>query len=137
MKDYYKILGLDPVASQDQINRLFGEIVKQYHPQVNQQAGARELFHNKIEAHYILAHSQKRDQYDAMYTSLFKVETYSNKVNLRPEVMKKNLANWAKQGREKGIMMGKSDHQSLLKNLPKFTWRDKLISLIFRKASKK
>lgn len=136
MKDYYQILALDPLATQSVINKAFSLIIRNFHPEINKKAGAREIFINKIEAHYVLAHSQKREQYDKLYFKQKSGEMPISKVNLPDKVIEKNLKNWSKEGREKGIIMAKADLNKLIDSLPKYTWRDKLIGFIFRKMSK-
>ncbi len=64
-KDYYKILGLQKSASQDDIKKAFRKMAHEYHPDKtkgNETASAK--FKEASEAYSILGDEQKRKQYD-------------------------------------------------------------------------
>jgi len=66
-KDYYKILGIQENASQNEIKQKYRELAKKYHPDTN--AGnkqAEETFKNISEAYDVLSDPQKRQKYDQM-----------------------------------------------------------------------
>lgn len=65
-KDYYKIMGLDKSASQDEIKRSYRKLARKYHPDVSQEAGAEEKFKALGEAYEILKNPEKRAEYDAL-----------------------------------------------------------------------
>jgi len=61
-KDYYKILGVEKNASQDEIKKAFHKIAHQHHPD---KAGGNEAkFKEANEAYQILGNAEKRSQYD-------------------------------------------------------------------------
>jgi molecular chaperone DnaJ len=71
-EDYYKVLGVDKNASQDEIKAKFRELAKKYHPDVN--AGSKEAeekFKQIAEAYEVLSDPQKRQQYDATGSTTF------------------------------------------------------------------
>ncbi|MEG0825932.1 MAG: molecular chaperone DnaJ [Bacilli bacterium] len=63
-RDYYEILGVDRNANETEIKSAFRKLAKQYHPDVNKEAGASEKFQEAQEAYAILSDETKRKQYD-------------------------------------------------------------------------
>lgn len=63
-KDYYEILGVSKTASDEEIKRAFRKLAKQYHPDINKEAGAEEKFKEIGEAYAVLSDPEKRRQYD-------------------------------------------------------------------------
>lgn len=64
-KDYYKILGLDRNASQDDIKKAFRKLALQYHPDKNKgDKTAEEKFKAVNEANSVLIDPEKRKLYD-------------------------------------------------------------------------
>ena len=50
-----KTLGVDKNASDEEIKRAFRKLAKQYHPDVNKEAGAQEKFKEIGEAYSVLS----------------------------------------------------------------------------------
>ncbi len=63
-KDYYAILGVSQGASQDEIQRAYRKLARQYHPDINKEAGAENRFKEIGEAYEVLKDSEKREKYD-------------------------------------------------------------------------
>jgi molecular chaperone DnaJ len=63
-RDYYEVLGLSKGASEQEIKKAYRKLSKQYHPDINQKAGAEEKFKEISEAYEILSDPQKRAAYD-------------------------------------------------------------------------
>jgi len=63
-KDYYETLGVSKDASDEEIKRAFRKLAKQYHPDVNKEAGAEAKFKEIGEAYAVLSDASKRRQYD-------------------------------------------------------------------------
>lgn len=61
-KDYYKILGVEKNASQDEIKRAFRKKAHEYHP--DKVGGDEAKFKEVNEAYQVLGNEQKRKQYD-------------------------------------------------------------------------
>jgi len=61
-KDYYKILGVEKSASQDDIKKAFRKLAHKYHP--DKETGNEEKFKEVNEAYQILGKPEKRKQYD-------------------------------------------------------------------------
>ncbi len=64
MKDYYKILGVDEEASEEEIRVRWVELSKQYHPDLTQENGAEARLKEINEAYHILKDQSKRIEYD-------------------------------------------------------------------------
>lgn len=61
-KDYYKILGVEKNASQDDIKNAYRLLAKKYHPDKNQHT--EEKFKEIVEAYETLSDPQKKELYD-------------------------------------------------------------------------
>lgn len=70
-KDYYKTLGVDKNASQDEIKSAFRKLAKKYHPDVNKEEGAEAKFKEIGEAYSVLGDPEKRKTYDQFGSAAF------------------------------------------------------------------
>lgn len=61
-KDYYKVLGVEKNASEDEIKKAYRKLAHQYHP--DKIGGEGEKFKEVNEAYQVLSDKQKRQQYD-------------------------------------------------------------------------
>ena len=63
--DYYKILGVNKDASQDDIKKAYKKLARQYHPDLNpNDATAKDKFQAINEANEVLSDPEKRKKYD-------------------------------------------------------------------------
>jgi molecular chaperone DnaJ len=62
--DYYKTLGVDRKASQEDIKKAYRKLARRYHPDTNKDAGAEERFKEVSEAYDVLGDPEKRKTYD-------------------------------------------------------------------------
>lgn len=66
-KDYYKILGVDRKASEDDIRKAYRKLAKQHHPDYNpNNKQAEDRFKEINEAYEVLGDSKKRSTYDRL-----------------------------------------------------------------------
>ncbi|MBN6049717.1 molecular chaperone DnaJ [Lactobacillus helveticus] len=63
-EDYYKVLGVDRNASDQEISKVYRKLAKKYHPDLNHEPGAEEKYKQVNEAYEVLHDKQKRAQYD-------------------------------------------------------------------------
>lgn len=64
-KDYYKVLGVDKKATNDEIKKAYRKLAKKYHPDLNQgNEAASEKLKEINEAYEVLGDKDKRDKYD-------------------------------------------------------------------------
>lgn len=63
--DYYKILGIDKSASQQDIKKAYKKLARKYHPDLNpNDDSAHRLFQEINEANEVLSNPEKRKKYD-------------------------------------------------------------------------
>jgi curved DNA-binding protein len=68
-RDYYEVLGVPRDASEEDIRRAYRKLARQYHPDVNREAGAEDRFKEVSEAYEVLRDNEKRERYDRLGAS--------------------------------------------------------------------
>jgi curved DNA-binding protein len=65
-EDYYKVLGVERDASQQEIQKAFRKLAKKYHPDVSKEENAEEQFKKANEAYEVLKDPEARQKYDQL-----------------------------------------------------------------------
>ena len=65
-KDYYEVMGVARVATQDEIKRAYRKLARKYHPDVSKEPDAEERFKALGEANEVLKDPEKRAAYDQL-----------------------------------------------------------------------
>jgi molecular chaperone DnaJ len=63
-RDYYEVLGVSRSASQDEVKRAYRRQARKYHPDVNKDEGAEEVFKEINRAYEVLSEPEVRARYD-------------------------------------------------------------------------
>lgn len=65
-KDYYKVLGVERTAGEDEIKKAFRRLARKHHPDINKAPDAAARMQELNEAHEVLRDPEKRAAYDAV-----------------------------------------------------------------------
>jgi len=60
-QDYYKTLGIERNAGQDEIQRAYRKLARKYHPDINKSGDAEDNFKRINEAYEVLGDPEKRN----------------------------------------------------------------------------
>lgn len=63
-RDYYEVLGLSKVASEEEIRQAYKRLAKEFHPDVSKDPLAETKFKEVQEAYSVLSDAQKKSAYD-------------------------------------------------------------------------
>ncbi len=63
-RDYYEVLGVSRNASEAEIKKAYRGLARKYHPDLNKESGAEDMFKEVNEAYEVLSNAEKRGMYD-------------------------------------------------------------------------
>lgn len=69
--NYYKILGLEPIASKEEIKKAYRKLALEFHPDRNKSPNAHEKFIEINEAYLLLYDDEARQKYDIEFKFYF------------------------------------------------------------------
>ena len=75
IKNYYKILGINKTDSLREIKRVYRKLALKWHPDVNSEPNAHEMFILINEAYLILSDEEARIKYNKQYDLVYNIET--------------------------------------------------------------
>lgn len=64
--DHYKVLGITPSASADEIQQAFRALARKYHPDINATHEAEQIFCEINQSYQVLGDPQQRAEYDGL-----------------------------------------------------------------------
>jgi curved DNA-binding protein len=70
-KSLYEILGVSQDAKQEDIKKAYRKLARQYHPDINKNAGAEEKFKEINSAYEVLGDEKRRAKYDQVGDAVF------------------------------------------------------------------
>lgn len=73
-KNYYEILGVSVDSSTAEVKSAYRKLARKYHPDINKDEGAIDIFKNITEAYDVLSNDVERSKYDTL-KGFFKTET--------------------------------------------------------------
>ena len=77
-KSLYKTLEIPENASEAEIKKAYRKLARQYHPDINKEAGAEDKFKEINSAYEILRDKEKKRQYDQMGDNMFGGQNFSD-----------------------------------------------------------
>ncbi|MDQ7059646.1 MAG: DnaJ C-terminal domain-containing protein [Sulfurimonas sp.] len=77
-KSLYKTLEISETSSESEIKKAYRKLARQYHPDVNKDAGAEDKFKEINSAYEILSDKEKKRQYDQMGDNMFGGQNFSD-----------------------------------------------------------
>lgn len=77
-KSLYKTLEINEGVSEAEIKKAYRKLARQYHPDINKDAGAEDKFKEINSAYEILSDKEKKRQYDQMGDNMFGGQNFSD-----------------------------------------------------------
>ena len=103
MKNYYKILGVDPTASVAEIRSSYLQLAKRYHPDKNSDPAAQSYFQEIQEAYECLSDQEKRKSFDAVQAYASENSRSRAETERRERIYNQWIAHQKRMGKRRDI----------------------------------
>ena len=116
IEDYYKILKIEPNASDLEIKQAFRHLALIYHPDKKNFPNAHELFVQINEAHQVLSDKGKKEQYDFLYRKHILKEQYVRRPIHKEDFIYHNVNKWKEEARKRAEEYSKTKFREFIKS---------------------
>ncbi|MFM7106241.1 MAG: J domain-containing protein [Flavobacteriales bacterium] len=131
MKNYYQVLGVDPLASESEIRSSYLQLAKRFHPDKNHDPSAKAYFLEIQEAYECLSDTQKRASFDAVRAYVNENSRSRAEAERRERIYNSWVAHQQRMGKRRDINQIIRKHKEQYHSPKWFTRMNLVYNLIF------